>query len=456
MDHYHGQHHHPDDKYNRERVFLKLLKDKNIIVDTPWEKVMKEIMSHPDYRAIQTIPERKALWERYTAQLKTQTEALKKEQMNNLKFELWDWLDMFDHVERVHYSDLLKVEEFDRFKNVLSEREFKQLLEEYCVTLKERQEDERNVKRKEIKEHLFKMLKQFNLSIYSKWLDYRDLLFNDPSINTALKRGIIAPKDVLYSFEDYILEEMNKGKRKEYDVQAPLQSSIPIEEFKNMIIGFVGIEECWSTLWHHLLKNQSSFINYSLLPALQSPMPLLDVYYQVLDANRRLFEKEYPIIHDCVQRRLKDYIKEFEFIEFVKKRREDVSVFSCKIYYQLYINKDTNRENQEQLRKKESVTDTESIINKKNENGNIINDGEDKRLIEAYKHSLKHSYDPPIQLGSKWPDFEQTIYSTNEYKSLPDKSLGRYYFEKYQKYLSKKKKLLVNNEDDIEEGELQL
>jgi hypothetical protein len=96
----------------------------------------------------------------------------------------------------------------------------------------------------------------------------------------------------------------------------------------------------------------------------------------------------------------------------------------------------------------------------------VVIDGEGKRLIELYKYSLKHHYIPPIQLGSKWEEFAEKIVISAEYLGLPDKSLGRYYFEKYQKYLTKKNpiasvleiskpdKPLINNTDDIEEGEL--
>ena len=94
-----------------------------------------------------------------------------------------------------------------------------------------------------------------------------------------------------------------------------------------------------------------------------------------------------------------------------------------------------------------------------------IIDGEAKRLIELYKYSLKHHYDPPIHLGSKWDDFVEKITRSPDFLGLPDKSLGRYYFDKYQKYLAKKStvlpvdvklggELVKNNEDDVEEGEL--
>ena len=509
------------------RVFLQLLKDKSIPFDLPWEKVLKEIMSYSEYRAVHTVQERKAIWELYVNELKLKSAMQRQEVVHELKERLFILLDEYEGIERMPCAVLKEsigmLEVFEELRMALTDKEMRDSIDEYLGTFKERQERKYNEERKEAKEYVKTKLRESNLNAASKWLDFKNnLIYDDPTINLYLKREVLSPKDLLYAFEDQlgeILPDTTEAKDISSNVKSP--SHLPntggnildglMEELRKSLFNLVGLEKCWPSVWESLLKSESGLID-SILKNLSFPVPILDVYWQVLDSNRRLYEREVPLINEVLKKRPFMQRRIEEFIDHIRRRREDVSTFSCRIYFQKYFYEPSStsslrrpaqkperpdryysqrkrgeiRKNEEAKMPSEPKTEAsvETPVKSMSElllSGNIVApkdssnetapsytiiDGEAKRLIEMYKYSLKHHYDPPIQLGSEWDDFAEMITSSQDYLSLPDKSLGKYYFDKYQKYLAKKNinqlpsddakvdEPMRGNADDMEEGEL--
>ena len=464
------------------RVFLQLLKDKLIPLDMPWEKVMREIMAHSEYRAVHTVQERKALWELYVNELKLKSAIQRQEVIRELRERLFILLDEFEGIERIPPTVLRDnigvLEAFEELRMALTDKEMRDAIEEYLGTFKERQEKKYNEERKEAKEYVKGKLQELNLGNTSRWLDFKNsLIYDDLSINLALRRGVLSPKDVLYAFEDHLGETSPNSAQVE-EVPAGLKSppshisgsgttgilEILMEKCRKSPFDLVGLEKCWSFFWESLLKSESALID-SILKNLSSPIPILDVYWQILDSNRRLYEREVSLINEVLKKRPFMQKRVEEFIDHIRRRREDISAFSCEAYFQKYFYEPSSTSGQRTFVQRSERPDRYYSQKKRGEIKKIeepsslaepkpevlretpvksmselalssekaapkvtpneiapsptIIDGEAKRLIELYKYSLKHHYDPPIHLGSKWDDFVEKITARQISSAFP-------------------------------------
>jgi pre-mRNA-processing factor 40 len=330
------------------RVFLQLLKDKSIPADLPWEKVMKEIMAFSEYRAVHTVQERKALWELYVGELKQKSSLQRQEVVREFKDRLFLQLDEFEGIDRLPLISLRDgigaLEEFEEIRMALTDKEMREVLEEYLKTFKDRQEQKYNEDRKNVKEYLKSKLRDLHILTTSKWFDYKDdLFYNDSTLNSALKQGLLSPKDVIYAFEDHLNEmSLNSAENKEsLNPKSPSNTENCaleglLEKCRKSLFSLVGLEKCWPFAWDSLLKSESALID-SILKNLSSPIPILEIYWQVLESNRRLYEREAPLINEVLRKRPFMQKRIEEFIEHIKRRREDVSTFSCREYFQKYF-----------------------------------------------------------------------------------------------------------------------
>ena len=109
------------EREHREQVFMRLLLEKNVGLDWTWERTLKEIISHPDYRAIPTLAERKALWETYIQDLKSTSTQVYLQMRQKCQKDFFAFLDSYDIPKDANYFDLksslLELSEFTQIRD---------------------------------------------------------------------------------------------------------------------------------------------------------------------------------------------------------------------------------------------------------------------------------------------------------------------------------------------------
>jgi hypothetical protein len=62
----------------------------------------------------------------------------------------------------------------------------------------------------------------------------------------------------------------------------------------------------------------------------------------------------------------------------------------------------------------------------------------DRKLIDKYKHLIKHWTGQPITLSSTYDEFRPLLQCHEAFQAIPDESVRRLYFDKYIHHLRKK------------------
>ena len=428
---------------HREQVFMQLLAEKGVSLEWTWERTLKEIISHPDYRAIPTLAERKSLWERYAANLKSDSSHVLQQTMLKCQQELFLFLDTLEIPNNITFWDLknslLDFEEFVQIRNKysLKDSDYAQLFTEWMAGTEDKREEDGREMRRHAKEFVHKHIGTLQLTALSRWSEHKDTLFANHQINEFLCEQILYPKDILYAFED-ALDQAEEVKQPAAEGSRTVLNSL-LTQVRKLLTQLVGVREDWLRIWNRL--EQHALIN-DLILLLDTPSQILQIYWDVVEEHQKIYQRERPLIEELVRgyARPSNLANENAFADFCK-RRQEISTFSSVTYYHELYSSPSGPLVEHNIQDTVKAEDPEL---------------QKKRLIELFKYSLKHNYEPPITLGSRWEDYASKIHASSEYQRLPDKSLASHYFEKYQKYIAKKALIGESNVADeaIEEGEV--
>ncbi|KAF5014317.1 hypothetical protein F66182_14743, partial [Fusarium sp. NRRL 66182] len=154
-----------------ESVFIKLLRRSNVQPDWTWEQAMRATIKDPQYRALKDPKDRRAAFDKFTAEVRMQERDRAKERFAKLRTDFYTMLK--SHPEIKHYSRWKSIRPIIEgetiFRSTNDENERRQLFEEYILDLKKAHVEQEAVTRKAAMDELVNILKALELEPYARW-----------------------------------------------------------------------------------------------------------------------------------------------------------------------------------------------------------------------------------------------------------------------------------------------
>ena len=401
-----------------DQVFWEILKERRITSKWTWEEALRAIITHPNYKCIPTLQERKASFQRYCQKMRLIEEEEARLQSLAIKEGFKSLLASDPKITSdTKWSEVVdKYSRAEAFVAVPFSKERVQLFEEYQSELRRTELEIVWARRKESAKKISAALKSMNLSLNLErgkipdWHVIKDKLIEITAIPD------IDPVEYLLVFEEHIQElliEFQATRRAEK--QSELIKEFEYREnFKLLLKRLVESEEItpfstWSSIYP-LLNEKEEYKNITKI-YLYGSSPI-DLFYEVLD----LIQQNYT---DCKSKISEFLIKEFKS-DKAKSLPRNLNSFT---QFKSILKESLGLEGSNVKNVFTEIYGTDAVE-------------QDRLRLNAYKHLLKHR-DPPIKLSDQWQDVKETLKGKIEFEEMFSEEDREVYFLKFKKWLVK-------------------
>lgn len=403
-----------------DEEFWDVLRERRVTSKWTWEEALRAIITHPNYKCIPTLQERKASFQRYCEAMRSVEEEEAKLQSLALKESFKSLLASDPRITSdTKWSEVVdKHGKSEAFLAIQSGRERVQLFEEYQSILRRTELETVWERRKTAFSQITELLRgSLALSIdlergkFPDWHSVKDKLIG--TIPDA------EPIEYLLAFEEYcheLLKEFQASRKAER--QAELLKELDLrDEFKKLLQELEDTEQLnpfstWSSIYP-LVKDHSSYRNLvSIYLYGSSP---IDMFYDCLDRIQSTYNRDRQLIAD--------YFKnEFMTTEAGRLPKKFSSFTQFKDVLAAALEKDN--------------VNAQSIKYAFMELYGLDAVAQDRQRINAYKHLLKH-LSPPIKLSDTWEIVHERLKGREEYEAVGCEEDKEIYFLKFKKWLTK-------------------
>ncbi|KAJ3338720.1 PRP40 pre-mRNA processing factor 40 [Gonapodya sp. JEL0774] len=199
-------------KEEAEEAFMKLLAETGVDANWSWEQTMRAVISHPMYRALKSLSERKTAYEKYVAEKRRQE---REEQRKKYMRDRAEFLKMLgDHEDIKPSTKWRKVVEILKdhpaFTVIPGEKEREQLFEEWVLETRNKEKDEFRQRRKVNMGKFRNLLKSIpQIDRFTRWKDAQQFYKSTPEYQNDAALQAMDALDFLSVFEEHIKQLEN-------------------------------------------------------------------------------------------------------------------------------------------------------------------------------------------------------------------------------------------------------
>ncbi|KAE9399919.1 hypothetical protein BT96DRAFT_957117 [Gymnopus androsaceus JB14] len=199
-----------------EKAFSHLLRKAGVDPSWTWDQTMRAIITDPLYKALNTLAEKKAVFEKYTTNLKIKEQEEKETRLAKLRPAIRNMLKGNPNV--FHYSTFNTADKlFSQhpiWQQAKIESERRLIFEEYVAELKQREVQESRAARSRSVAKVVNLFKQLDVDVLTRWRSAHNLILDSEEWNTDPELRKLPTLDILLAFEDY-----SRVREREYDEQ---------------------------------------------------------------------------------------------------------------------------------------------------------------------------------------------------------------------------------------------
>lgn len=412
-----------------EAAFMKLLKRSGVQVDWSWEQAMRATIKDPQYRAIKDPKDRKAAFEKYVIELRSQEKEKEKDRVEKLRSDFRSMLR--SHPEIKHYSRWKSVREIIKdetiFRSAKSEEERRQLFEEYIVELRKAYTDDQAAHRSSAMNELKSILGALDLAPYTTWSEAESILQSNETIKSNNKFDSLSKLDFLVAFENHIRaleQELNAARQKERRNKARTERQNR-DAFIDLLSslrrdGHIKAGTKWTDV-HFMVKEHPAYL--AMLG--QTGSTPLDLFWDIVEEEESILRGKRNQAYDVLEDRRyevtpKTTLEQFSEIMHSDRRTSNFDPDTITLIHERILDK----------------------VKKRSEEDRHQADRQQRHAVEDLRSRIKH-LEPPIKVGETWEQVRPRIEKTEEFRAVATDDLRRSAFDKVMRRL-------VDKEEDRE------
>lgn len=409
------------DKEAAESAFIQLLIDTGVDVDWTWETTMRTIITNPLYKALKTISERKAAFNKHIDSLRRKRAAESAARLEQLK-PAFKQLVLGDKRLK-SYSSYATAKKFlgetAVWKQTKSDDEARGIYDAVMKEIKQAEKEEEQRVRKRNMEMLMALLKTFEADVFTRWRDAHRTILESQEYQEDPHLGSMDVSDMLVVFEDLMKgiekeadltkrNEVERKKRKERQNRDAFKALLRKLESE----GHIKARSTWGEVFP-LIKDNGDFLRAVGQPG-STP---LDLFFDFVDDLDQKLEQQTADALQHISKQGQSVTPatiEEEFLSWTSGCSVPVATLK-QIYSELvaYLAEEEEKKSSEERRKLER---------------------KHRHRIEDLRYAFK-KVDPPLDLDAKW-DTEEVrgrVEELEEYKAAKeeDERIPKWAWEKF-------------------------
>ncbi|WVQ76586.1 hypothetical protein IAR50_006258 [Cryptococcus sp. DSM 104548] len=225
-------------KHEAEIAFTYLLKREGVNETWTWEQVMRKIVLDPLYNALETLAEKKAVFEKFTNGILEERRAAKEARISRFRpifTKLFTKSSAIESFSTLKTAD--RVFAKDKYWKEALPEEKRMILEEYTDKLRREEE----VAQRELKEYNINTLKALiptlSITVSTRWRAAHDLIISSPAFRADPNLQQASVLDMIKVYEDYAykLEQEHKEESRKLRIEDVRRARKAREGYKALL-----------------------------------------------------------------------------------------------------------------------------------------------------------------------------------------------------------------------------
>ncbi|KAK7033008.1 Pre-mRNA-processing protein prp40 [Favolaschia claudopus] len=289
-----------------EKAFMHLLRKAGVDPTWTWEQTMRAIITDPLYKALNSLSEKKATFQKYTTNLKAKEQEDKEARLAKLRPALRNMLKGNPNV--FHYTTFPTADKLFAahpiWQQARIEAERKLIFEEYVAELKQREVQETRAARARSISKVVALFKELNVDVVTRWRDAQERVLASEAWTEDAELQKLPTLDILLAFEDYsrVREREYEDQMRRAEVEKNRKERKTREAFKALLEELAGAGEIKArTKWkdvYPLFKTDERYLNMLGNPG-SNP---LELFWDAVDVLDQQLEKKMAVVEAAITR----------------------------------------------------------------------------------------------------------------------------------------------------------
>ncbi|KAF9480538.1 hypothetical protein BDN70DRAFT_920496 [Pholiota conissans] len=439
-----------------EKAFVHLLRKAGVDANWTWDQTMRAIITDPLYKALNTLAEKKACWEKFTNGLRIKEQEERDARLAKLRPAIRNMLKGNPNV--FHYTTFPTADrhfaQHPIWQQAKIESERKLIFDEYVAELKDREVSETRAARSRSVSKVVALFKQLDVNVVTKWRTARDLLLDSDEWQSDAELRKLPTLDILLAFEDYsrVREREYEEQARRAQVEKTRKERKAREAFKAVLhelidSGAMKAHTKWKEVYP-LFRDDERYLAMLGNPG-SNP---LELFWDAVDALDQKLDAKVSIVEDAIKQHNAKLVSSNE-----QEKAEDAMDVAPKVFaiapettwpeFSAVVNVETDPALQvlsdDELRLVfQTLRDN---AQKKQAEEKKRHERRQRHLQDDLRYAIK-KLPEPIDITLKYEDVVPLIEHLPEFKALDDEEGRRAAFSKYVK--RQKERMRETGSDD--------
>ncbi|KAG2011639.1 pre-mRNA-processing protein prp40 [Coprinopsis cinerea AmutBmut pab1-1] len=424
-----------------EKAFTHLLRKAGVDANWTWDQTMRAIITDPLYKALNTLAEKKACWEKYVNGLKQKEQEEREARLAKLRPAIRNMLKGNPNV--FHYTTFGTADKLfgqhPIWQQARIESERRLIFEEYVQELKNKEVQEMRTARTRAVAKVVSLFKELNVDVVTRWREARKRLENSEEWARDPELRNLPTLDILLAFEDYsrVTEREYEEQMRRAAVEKTRKERKAREAFKELLQelvtqGKIKARSKWKEVYPNFREDER-YLNMLGNPG-SNP---LELFWDLVDTLDQELDGKIVIVEEVLKKHKPGppgTPEQGEETSMVDKEGFTVKPETTKEEFLKVVNENAN------AAVRALPEDDLHLIFKTLHEAALKKQAEEKRKAER---RLRHLQDDlryamkklpePLDINLPYEEIVPLIEHLPEYKALEDEEARRAAFAKYVK-----------------------
>lgn len=289
-----------------EKAFTHLLRKAGVDANWTWDQTMRAIITDPLYKALNTLAEKKACWEKFTTGLKAKEQEEREARLGKLRPALRNMLKGNPNV--FHYTTFQTADKLFAQHPIWQqgriEAERRLVFEEYVAELKQREVQETRAARARSVSKVVSLFKQLNVDVVTRWRAAHNMLIESEDWNDDQELRKLPTLDILLAFEDYsrVREREYEEQMRRAQVEKTRKERKARESFKALLqelvkLGAIKARTKWKEIYP-LFRDDERYLSMLGNPG-SNP---LELFWDIVDGMDQQLDAKIAAVEDVFKK----------------------------------------------------------------------------------------------------------------------------------------------------------